>query len=310
MRADKREPLRMMAAALTGVGLFGRSEPARAEPLPETARIRLNKVRSICPAPQYVAEELLRGKGFTDIQYVGEGSAGIGGMPAAQALVAGAVDISMNFAAPLAVAVDAGAPITILGGVHPGCFELFGSERIRTITDLKGKTAESPGINSAQYLFLASISASVGLDAQRDINWVTHSPAEAMRLFADDKIDALLAFPPMRRNCARRRSVMWCSTAPRTGPGPSTTVAWRWPTATSPASIRSRPSAHCAQSSRAATSEPAIPIAVPRRTSISAFRPNRSTRARRCAKYRTAAGETSTPRTRCASTPSDCARRG
>ena len=196
MRADKRETLRMMAAALVGVGLFGRSELARAERPPETTRIRLNKVRSICLAPQYVAEELLRGEGFTDIQYVGEGSAGIGGMPAAQALGAGAVDISMNFAAPLAVAVDAGAPITILGGVHPGCFELFGSERIRTITDLKGKTVESPGINSAQYLFLASISASVGLDAQRDINWVTHSPAEAMRLFADGKIDALLAFPP------------------------------------------------------------------------------------------------------------------
>ena len=196
MRADKRETLRMMAAALTGVGLFGRSEPARAEPPPETTRIRLNKVRSICLAPQYVAEELLRGEGFTDIQYVGEGSAGIGGLPAAQALGAGAVDISMNFAAPLAVAVDAGAPITILGGVHPGCFELFGSERIRTITDLKGKTVESPGINSAQYLFLASISASVGLDAQRDINWVTRPPAEAIRLFADGKIDALLAFPP------------------------------------------------------------------------------------------------------------------
>ena len=196
MRADKRGTLRMMAAALVGARLFGRSELARAEPPPETTRIRLNKIRSLCLAPQYVAEELLRGEGFTDIQYVGEGSAGIGGMPAAQALGAGAVDISMNFAAPLAVAVDAGVPITILAGVHPGCFELFGSERIRKITDLKGKTVESPGINSAQYLFLASISASVGLDAQRDINWVTRPPAEAMRLFADGKIDALLAFPP------------------------------------------------------------------------------------------------------------------
>lgn len=196
MRADRRSTLQAMTAALVGVGLFGRSELARAEPPPETTRIRLNKVRSICLAPQYVAEELLRAEGFTDIQYVGEGSAGIGGLPAAQALGAGAVDISMNFAAPLAMAIDGGAPITILAGVHPGCFELFGSERIRTITDLKGKTVVSPGVNSAQYLFLASISASVGLDAQRDINWVTHPPAEAMRLFAEGKIDALLGFPP------------------------------------------------------------------------------------------------------------------
>ena len=196
MRADRRSTLQAMTAALVGVGLFGRSELARAEPPPETTRIRLNKIRSICLAPQYVAEALLRAEGFTDIQYFGDGPTGIGGLPAAQALGAGAVDISMNFAAPLAVAVDAGAPITILAGVHPGCFELFGSERIRTITDLKGKTVVSPGINSAQHLFLASISASVGLDAQNDIHWVTHPPEEAMRLFAEGRIDAFLGFPP------------------------------------------------------------------------------------------------------------------
>ena len=30
-------------------------------------------------------------------------------------------------------------PITALAGVHPGCFELFAHEPIRTISDLKGK---------------------------------------------------------------------------------------------------------------------------------------------------------------------------
>lgn len=196
MRADRRNSLLAVTAALVGGTLFGRSDLARAEPPPETTRIRLNKIRSICLAPQYVAEELLRAEGFTDIQYFGDGPTGIGGLPAALALGAGAVDIGMNFAAPLAVAVDAGAPITVLAGVHPGCFELFGNERIRAITDLKGKTVVSPGINSAQYLFLASISASVGLDAQNDIHWVTHPPEEAMRLFAEGKIDAFLGFPP------------------------------------------------------------------------------------------------------------------
>jgi NitT/TauT family transport system substrate-binding protein len=169
---------------------------AAAEPPPETTRIRLNKIRSLCLAPVYVAEALLRAEGFTDVQYFGDGPTGIGGLPAAQALGAGAVDFSMNFAAPLAVAVDSGAPITILAGVHPGCFELFGTERIRTISDLKGKTIVSPGVNSAQHLFLASIATSIGLDAERDINWVTHPPEEAMRLFAEGRIDGLLAFPP------------------------------------------------------------------------------------------------------------------
>ena len=46
----------------------------------------------------------------------------------------------MNFAGPLVVGLDAGAPITILAGVHPGCYELFATERVRTLGDLKGKT--------------------------------------------------------------------------------------------------------------------------------------------------------------------------
>src|SRR6478735_1406954 len=37
---------------------------------PETTTIRLAKIPGICIAPQYVAEELLRGEGFTDIRYV------------------------------------------------------------------------------------------------------------------------------------------------------------------------------------------------------------------------------------------------
>ena len=37
---------------------------------PETTTIRLAKIPGICIAPQYVAEELLRSEGFTNIQYV------------------------------------------------------------------------------------------------------------------------------------------------------------------------------------------------------------------------------------------------
>ena len=46
----------------------------------------------------------------------------------------------MHFVAPLVIQLDAGDPITLLGGVHVGCFELFGTDRVRTIRDLKGKT--------------------------------------------------------------------------------------------------------------------------------------------------------------------------
>ena len=54
---------------------------AFAEPPPETTRIRIGKVASVCLAPQYVAGELLHGEGFVDVQYIGDGDLGSGGVP-------------------------------------------------------------------------------------------------------------------------------------------------------------------------------------------------------------------------------------
>jgi hypothetical protein len=52
-------------------GLLGLdSGPVATEPPPETTRIRLTRIPGICLAPQYVAEELLRGEGFTKVQYI------------------------------------------------------------------------------------------------------------------------------------------------------------------------------------------------------------------------------------------------
>ena len=57
--------------AATATGLIGANpQLVRAEPPPETTRIRIAKVPAICLAPMYVAEELLRGEGFTDVRYV------------------------------------------------------------------------------------------------------------------------------------------------------------------------------------------------------------------------------------------------
>ena len=179
-----------LAGAAGAIGL--RPGLAAAEPPPETTRIRLSKTPSVCVAPQFVAEELLRAEGFTHIEYIG----GSGGLAGAQRVGAGAVDIDMNFAAPLVIAIDTGVPIVLLGGVHVGCFELFGTEHVRTIKDLKGKTVAILSKGSSQHVFLASIATSVGLNPNRDINWVDHPAAEGKRLLAEGKIDAYLGFPP------------------------------------------------------------------------------------------------------------------
>jgi NitT/TauT family transport system substrate-binding protein len=179
---------------LTGVGglLRIRPESIAAEPPPETTTIRLFLWPSLCVGPQFVAEDLLRGEGFTDVHYVQKE----GGLGAEKALTSGELDINSQFAAPLIIRIDAGDPIVFLAGLHVGCFELFGTDRVRAIRDLKGKTVAVQALGSSQHVFLASIVTYVGLHPRTDINWVIYPPAEAMRLLAEGKIDAYLGFPP------------------------------------------------------------------------------------------------------------------
>jgi NitT/TauT family transport system substrate-binding protein len=112
------------------------------------------------------------------------------------ALASGDVHLGMHFAAPLIVRLDQADPIVILAGEHIGCFELFGTERVRAIRDLKGKTVAVPDLHTGPITFLASMVAYVGMDPRKDITWVTHPPAEAKQLLAEGQIDAFLGFPP------------------------------------------------------------------------------------------------------------------
>ena len=163
-----------------------------AEPPPETTRIRLVQIPSICQAPSYVAEELLRSEGFTEVYYLKKaGTADI-----ETALASGEADINGHFAAPLLLRLEAGDPIVILGGLHISCFELFGTNEVRSIGDLKGKTVAVPALDSSRYVFLASMVAYVGLDPRKDINFVTHPGPESIQLLSEGKIDAYLGFPP------------------------------------------------------------------------------------------------------------------
>jgi NitT/TauT family transport system substrate-binding protein len=177
------------------VGLLGvHPRPVAAEPPPETTTLRLYKLGGICIAPQYLAEELLHAEGFTNVQYV---TLGYSETRIYQALGSGTFDIGLAFVPAFLIEVDAGAPIVLLGGVHVGCFELFGTEQVRAIRDLKGKTVAVPELDSAHQLFLASMAQYVGIDPHKDIHWAVHPPTESMQLLAEGKIDALVGFPPV-----------------------------------------------------------------------------------------------------------------
>jgi len=136
-----------------------------------------------------LADELLRSEGFTDVQHV-RGSSTDNGL--AKMLSSGQVDIAMGYAVPRVLQLDGGEPIVILAGVHVGCFEVFGTDQVRTISDLKGKRVAVNRIESPSYLLVSIILSNVGLNPRKDIKWVPGADADSVRLLAEKKIDALL----------------------------------------------------------------------------------------------------------------------
>jgi NitT/TauT family transport system substrate-binding protein len=189
---SRREFLSTAALAGTGALLGLRCESLAAEPPLETTKIKLDQRPSICVAAQYVAEDFLRAEGFTDVQYIKKSRP----KDIEPALASGEIDVGLHFAAPNIVRIEAGDRTVILSGGHVGCFELFGTDRVRAIRDLKGKRVAVSSLGDPSHIFLSSMVAFVGLDPRKDINWVTHPVAESMRLLAEGKVDGFLGFPP------------------------------------------------------------------------------------------------------------------
>jgi NitT/TauT family transport system substrate-binding protein len=148
---------------------------------------------------------LLRAEGFTDIRYVdikggernnGAAAEGQGIDPWSETLSRGNIDFTLNYATNFVRAIDTGVPITLLAGVHVGCYELFANAGIRSISDLKGKGVGVQALGSTPHVLVNLLVANVGLDPTRDIQWVTDPSLRPIELFIDGKIDAFLAFPP------------------------------------------------------------------------------------------------------------------
>jgi NitT/TauT family transport system substrate-binding protein len=177
---SRREFVRTMALAATGTPWVWHNGAIAAQSKAETAKIRLIQIPGICIAPMYVAEELLRNEGFTDVQFVKKPSTAF----IYSTLASAETDIVVGFAPSFVIQLDGGDPVVVLSGVHAGCYELF------------GKRVAVPEIGSTHHLFLTSVVSYVGLDPRKDIQWVTLPPAEAKQLLAKGEIDAYMGFPP------------------------------------------------------------------------------------------------------------------
>jgi len=152
---NRRDFISGIAAAAGGSLLLPASMSA-AEGAPETTSITLAKTPALCNAPQFIAEELLRAEGFTEIRFVEMIAPEVSSM-----VGLGRVDFNMHFAPQWVSVIDGGAPVTVLSGVHVGCVELFGKEGIRSIADLKGKTVGVPALGSPDHLFVSVPRASL-----------------------------------------------------------------------------------------------------------------------------------------------------
>lgn len=192
----------LFAAGMTALEACG-IKPAT--PIPEdaaleTTTIRLIRTPSICLAPLYMAEDLLKEEGFTDVQYVK-----VTTLHTNKVISSGQADLGGHFSGPVMIGLDARDPLLILSGMHVGCFVLFGAKSVGTILDLKGKDVAITEIGGAEHVFISSMAAYVGLDPNKEINWITHPIPESKQLFIDGKLDAFLAFPPIAQELRAKK---------------------------------------------------------------------------------------------------------
>src|SRR6266567_2994110 len=139
---------------LGAAALLGLPRTAAAEPPPEIQKIRLVHAPAICLAPQYLAEELLRLEGFSEVEYVDTPFT-----KTLSQLEDGRADITMGAAPDVVAALDMGQGVLPLAGIHAGCYELFVNGRIAAIKDLKDKSVVITGDDSTERLFISSIVA-------------------------------------------------------------------------------------------------------------------------------------------------------
>src|ERR1700704_1814037 len=109
MQQTRRRILSTMALA-GAAGLIRAPHVIAADDRLETTTVRLGKSGSVCIAPEYVAEELLRAEGFTEVRYLD--------VEHGQAVSFREVDFASFFASSTIIGADGQAPFAVLSGLH------------------------------------------------------------------------------------------------------------------------------------------------------------------------------------------------
>jgi NitT/TauT family transport system substrate-binding protein len=193
---------RRFLKSLSATGAFGlaglKTGIAAADPPPETTSLTIlqdPQFPVLCYGPQYVATEMLKLEGFKEIKYVPyDPDLGVFD---ARVLAAADADITTAWVQDILSTVEDGGPVVALSGMHVGCTEIFARKGIRSIRDLKGKRfALSTPTGSAEHDWLSILFTYIGLDPDRDIEWVEKPYEEWGDLLAAGEIDAVMLWPP------------------------------------------------------------------------------------------------------------------
>ncbi len=168
------------------VGLIGVPKSLHAEQPPETTTVRIGKYTgpAVCEAPKYVAAELLRAEGLTDVRYVEHAGPG-------------ELDFDTDFAPGWISWIEtSGEPWTVLTGLHSGCLQLIANDSVQAVSDLRGKRVGVHDKTWTEYRLATLVVAYIGLDPNKDVEWVANDKATLVEQLAGGKIDAFLGAPP------------------------------------------------------------------------------------------------------------------
>jgi NitT/TauT family transport system substrate-binding protein len=173
------------------------------EPPPEITRIRVPRTYFACNTPFLFAEELLHEEGFTDVELVtAELHYDFFGKVAD-----GVIDLAYLFMPETTYAIDQGLPLLILGPANAGCTQIWATEDIVGMGDLRGKRLGIGPIRSehpAHYAFITSILQWVGIEAGKDVELVTVNGSHVLTALGKE-VDAVWTWSPQTLTLATTR---------------------------------------------------------------------------------------------------------
>ena len=169
---------------------------------PEITTIRLRHDPGICVAPWYIAEDLLRAEGFTDIRYVSAAR------PPATLIARGEIDFELQ--------------IRSMGRLRPGCRRAdhgaggCASRVLRAVRARAHPHHQRPEGQEGRHPMALARAATCtwrswwrrsGSTRTRTSNGSRNADGDSMELFAEGKSMPFSVSRPSRRSCAPARSV-------------------------------------------------------------------------------------------------------